>query len=240
MKIIKIKSSQGSLNKNIGTEFAPDLILKGIKSSSCRIIQGNLEETDKFIEKCNGDLFVGGDHSMTYPIFRSFSRKFKGKKGLIVFDAHPDCTNNFHPPTHEDFIRVLIEEGSLNKENVMLIGLRNICSMEQKFLDKKKINYILMKNIKDKKELLIKIKKFALKLDALYLSIDIDILDKKYAMGTGYPEGKGMDLEDLLYLLIEIKQFKNLKRIDFVEVNPLKDKKNITMKNARKIIKIII
>jgi formiminoglutamase len=244
VKIVKIKSSQGSLGKNIGTENAPDLILKGIKSSECKIVQGNLEETNKFIEQQEGDLFVGGDHSITYPIFRNFSRKYKGKNiGLIVFDAHADCTNNFLPPTHEDFIKVLIEEGTLKKENLMQIGLRNIDPVEQEFLDKKKINYILMKDIKKDnaiKALLEKIKGFAQKLEVLYLSIDIDILDEKYAMGTGYPEKNGMSLEDLLFLLKEIKKFSNLKRIDLVEVNPIKDKDNITMKSAKEILKVII
>jgi arginase family enzyme len=41
-------------------------------------------------------------------------------------------------------------------------------------------------------------------------------------------------------LLKEIKKFSNLKRIDLVEVNPIKDKDNITMKSAKEILKVII
>lgn len=227
MIFIKVKSSQGCLGKNKGTELAPDLILK--EATSANIVEGNLIETNKNLEKTEGDFFIGGDHSITYPLFKSFSKNKNA--ALIVFDAHPDCTNNFSPPTHEDFIRTLIEEGTLKKENLMLIGLRKIDKIEKEFLDSNKINYILMKDIDS--SLPEKIKNFTDNFDSIYLSIDIDVLDPKFAPGTGYQEKDGFSLNQLLEILSKIEK---VKRIDLVEVNPLKDKDNITINSARKII----
>jgi len=237
MEFVKVKTSQGSLGKNKGAELAPDILLEGIKSRKVGIIESNLEETNENIGRTEGDFFVGGDHSITYPLFKAFVHKNK-KAGMIMFDAHPDCVNKFNPPTHEDFIRTLIDERVLAPQNLMIIGLRNIDAIESEFLGKKKIKQILMKDILDLDKLLKEIKEFTGRFDRIYLSIDIDVLDSKEAPGTGYPEEKGMSIETLLFLLKWIKVAKMPERIDLVEVNPSKDKKGITIKNAKKIISL--
>ena len=125
MKFVAVKSCQGSLGKNKGTELAPDLVLKGINKSDLNIPNNDIIKTAEILEKADGDFFVGGDHSITYGLFKGFVKKFKNS-GLIVFDAHPDCVNNFSPPTHEDFIRVLVEENVVKPENIVLICLSKV------------------------------------------------------------------------------------------------------------------
>jgi arginase family enzyme len=49
-----------------------------------------------------GVCFVGGDHSITYPIFESFRRNYKNPF-LIVMDAHADSMPPMKEPTHEEF-----------------------------------------------------------------------------------------------------------------------------------------
>lgn len=243
MRFVKVKTSQGSLYKNKGTELAPDAILNNLKinADECRIVKGNINETNKAIEQQQGDFFIGGDHSITYPLFKSFAQKYKDKNiGLVAFDAHPDCVNNFKPPTHEDFVRVLVEDNVLKPENLLLIGLRNIDPIEQEFLDKNKINCVLMQEIinKERGTIWSKAREFVKKIDALYLSIDIDVLDPKYAPGTGYPESDGFELENFIFLLKGIKKLKMPMRVDLVEVNPLKDRDNTTIKSAQQIVKV--
>lgn len=247
MIFVKVKSSQGSLNKNKGTEKAPDLILENVNKANileCKIDEQNIEKTNELIEEQKGDFFIGGDHSITYALFKAFAEKYPDKKiGLIVLDAHPDCTSNFNPPTHEDFIRVLIEQKILNPDNLMLIGLRNIDPLEDEYLKEKNINHILMKNMnlnneKNKKDIIKRLNDFIETLDLFYLSIDIDFLDEKDAPGTGYPEKNGASIEELIYLIKNLAKKKKLKRIDLVEVNPLKDKNNITINNSKRILDI--
>jgi arginase len=235
MKFVAVKSSQGALGKNNGTELAPEVLLKEFNDIfEAPIKIDNLIETNKVLEKVKGDFFVGGDHSITYGLVRGMAKKYK-KFGFVMFDAHPDCVNNFSPPTHEDFIRVLIEEKVLKPENILLIGLRNMDDIEKQFLNAKKIKYLRMEDLK-KNNTSEMIKDFVKNMDGWYLSMDIDVLDILYAPGTGYPEKRGMRLSELIHTLSEIKNMKNLKRIDLVEVNPLKDKKNRTIMSAKKII----
>ena len=128
MKVLTFKSSQGALGK-VGSEKAPELVLKELKelylSESGRVL--NVEKFD--VEVDNSNIFtsgenleiafkknyshsrivvVGGDHSMTYFSFKAFASR-ENNSGLIIFDAHPDCMENFKV-THEDFVRVLIDE----------------------------------------------------------------------------------------------------------------------------------
>lgn len=157
--------------------------------------------------------------------------------GIIMFDAHPDCENNFAPPSHEDFIQTLIEEGSLKKENVILVGIRNMDKKEQIYIKDKRITFYTMKDLRENmEETCDMIMERARKFDALYISIDIDVVDPSQAPGTGYIEPAGMQARDLIYFIQRLKILKNLKRADIVEVNPQKDVNEMTVKLAAKIV----
>lgn len=244
MKIVKVCSSQGSLGKNLGCENGPDKILnelkslgllkKKIKIGEIRINKNNIDETNINIEKAEGDIFLGGDHSITYSLFKGFAKRNKNY-GLLIFDAHPDCAFYVKSVSHEDFIRKLIDEGILKKENLVYVGIRKCGRSETDFL--KDIKVISVKevhqNIDKIKEKLIS---FFKNFKKFYLSLDIDVLDPKFAPGTGYLEQNGLNIEELIYLNSEIKKLNNLSRIDLVEVNPEKDSEGITVKNAARIL----
>ena len=114
--------------------------------------------------------------------------------------------------------------------------MRNVDAIEQEFLNFKKIKHLKIEEVRKNNNVAQLIKDFVKNFDAWYLSLDIDVLDIKYAPGTGYPEKNGMKLNELLHIIDGIKNMRNLKRIDLVEVNPLKDKKNKTIMSAKKII----
>ncbi|MBL7147816.1 MAG: arginase family protein [Nanoarchaeota archaeon] len=242
MQIIKIKSSLGSLGKNKGTEKAPDLILKDLKGNF-QILEikeeNNLDKLNKKLENTQGDIFIGGDHSITYSLFKGL----KGvNKGLIMFDAHPDCDTYTNTATHEDFLRKLVDENQIKKENIILIGLRSYSNNEINFLKENKIKYYTTEKIFDIgiKEITEIIMEIANTFSDLYISIDIDVLDPCYAPGTGYQEPAGLSTLELIYILKKLKLLKNLRRIDLVEVNPNKDINNLTINVAKKILKVFI
>ena len=70
----------------------------------------------------------------------------------------------------------------------------------------------------------------------LYVSIDIDVVDPGFAPGTGYREPGGLSSRDFIYLVQRINKIKNLKGIDIVEINPEKDRDNLTVKLGAKIL----
>ncbi len=237
MRFVKVKFGNGSLGKNNGTSKAPDMLLERIENVvNVAINDYNVDETMKNISEIDGDFFVGGDHSITYGSFKGFAKKFRNP-GIIVFDAHPDLEVNAGSVTHEDYLRKLIEEKLLEKENVILIGVREFSKNEKEFMKEMKV-YFVDSLFNNEENICDAIMEIARGFDGLYLSIDIDVLDPAFAPGTGYLEPGGMRLQELTYFLKRIKLLNNLKRVDLVEVNPDKDINNITVKSGKKIIEI--
>lgn len=231
MEVFGIAFSKGSLGKNLGCEKMPAAVSKNIKMIPC--FQDNIEQTNSSIfdslKNVKKALIIGGDHSITYSCFNAFA--FNNlNSGIIVFDAHPDLQSNFKPPTHEDYLRVLIEEGKLDASRIVLIGLRAISKEEQDYLNLKKIVYFDIRKIIELgvEDVCTLIMERAIEWNALYLSIDIDVCDPGFAPGTGYIEPGGISSADLLYFISRIKRMKNLKFIDIVEGNPDKDINKLT------------
>ena len=75
------------------------------------------------------------------------------------------------------------------------------------------------------------------KFKRLYLSLDIDVVDPAFAPGVGYLESGGLTSNEILYFVRRLKLLKNLKRFDLVEVIPEKDKNNMTVNLAVRILK---
>lgn len=258
MLLIKVETAQGCLEKNLGCEQAPQAILKQLKlkeitfqEDSIEIIPGNLKQTNQSIQKkalqvfknapSNEQIvFLGGDHSISLPIFEAFQQVFPGKKtGLIVFDAHPDCMHYFKPASHEDWLRVLIEDKIIAKENILLIGIQKAHRLEKKFLQEQGLNVLEFSEIKNKEKSLKKLRSFLQNLEAIYLSLDIDVFSPDLAPGTGYREKKGLTATQFFNLMEEILKTKKIQALDLVEVNPEKDVKEKTISMAGEILEKI-
>ncbi len=207
---------------NNNVEEANELIYKNSKKS--------FETQDKV-------LFVGGDHSISYGLVRGF-REVYNKGHLIVFDAHADCMKPGKEPTHEEWLRKLVESG-FPLQNIVLVGARNIWPEERKFLSENKIQVIEMKQVREDVEGICDIVMEKVRGEGFYISIDIDVVDPAYAPGTGYLEPGGMSGGQLIYFLQRLTLLKNFKGADIVEINPDKDNGR-TIKLGAKILSELI
>ncbi|MCH7567844.1 MAG: arginase family protein [Nanoarchaeota archaeon] len=209
----------------------------------------NLEEQEKLIYKNSLEafqtkdkvIFLGGDHSISFSIgkaFLHFCNENNKTPCLIVFDAHPDCMPPMKEPTHEEWLRALIEEG-FPKENILLIGSRNATQEEIIFLKENKIKQININELNaDLEEITDIIMEFSRQKE-LYVSLDIDVIDPAFAPSTSYKEPGGITPRQLIYLVSRLSILKNLKAIDIVEVDSEKDKKqydSMTTKLASKLL----
>ena len=178
--------------------------------------------------------FIGGDHSISYPIFRAFSEESQ-KPFLIVFDAHVDCMPPMEEPTHEEFLRGLIEGGFVEGENVILIGARKIEGEERRFLREKGVK--IFGEIYDLEAVADYVTERALGKD-VYVSVDLDVLDPAFAPGVNCSEPNGLLSKELFYLLRRVFAVKGMKCLDVVEVCVDKDEKYDfrTVKVAAKIV----
>lgn len=260
MKLIKIPSSLGKLESSEGAELAPDVVVDELNNlysneagfkiefevDSVQIIKSNIEETNKRIfDKISkieeNFIAIGGDHSISYSCINAFAQKHENV-GLIIFDAHPDSMPRFSVPTHENFLRTLIEEGVIKASNVILVGIRNSDPEELRFIHENKVNIFPMKEIgfEGKESICDDIMSLAKNFDNLYLSIDIDAVDPAFAPGTGYAEVGGLTSREIIYFIQRIKLLKNLKAIDIVEINPKLDRDKLTVKLGAKLVNELI
>lgn len=232
MKIIKVPAING-LGMTKGTELAPDKI-----SQEGETLEENLdniaEQENKIYEKAKQSnektIFLGGDHSISYPITKAFFEKNPGIK-LIVLDAHPDLMPPMENPTHEEWLSAIITEG-LNPKNILLIGARNIDPKENEY----PIQTIAISELDNAKE---KIKEFS-KDSQIYLSIDVDFFDAEVAPATGYPEKEGASKEQGLKLIKDIVEDTNIISADLVEVNPTKPGAEKTIELAKKVLETLL
>ncbi|MCR4284722.1 MAG: arginase family protein [archaeon] len=231
VKIIKVPAING-LGMTEGTELGPDRISE--EGEVLKVDRGNVHEQEKIIyEKAKSlnekVIFIGGDHSISYPITRAFFEKNPALK-IIVLDAHPDLMPPMKNPTHEEWLSALIAKG-FKAENVLLIGARNIDPKEKDY----SVETIVIEDIGfcDKK-----INDFVGN-GPIYLSIDIDFFDAEVAPATGYPEKNGAERGEGLSLIKEIVSSGNIIGADIVEVNPTKRGAEKTIGLAREIIEIL-
>lgn len=206
----------------------------------------NLEEQEELIYENSSEefdkqekiLFLGGDHSISYPICRAFLENCERDEKLpclIVFDAHPDCMPPKNNPSHEEWLRALIDEG-FPAENVMLVGARNSAREEIEYLSEKKIRRVsanqIAENIEDYCDTIME---FASGKE-LYVSFDIDVVDPAFAFSTGYKEPGGLSSREALYLVSRISMMKNLRAFDLVEIDSENDEDGMTVKLGAKIV----
>jgi len=227
MRIIKVPRVN-ALGKE-GSEKAPDLILKeaGLKGEEVEIDNFDLEKSDKEIyEKAKevfgegGGVFVGGDHSISFPILRGFKEVYENCF-LIVFDAHADCDFANKEPTHEEWLRAIVEAG-WKPENIVLIGVRKMWDVEKKFLKEKGIKYFSA-NI-DIEGVADYVTENAQGKD-VYVSVDVDVFEPCVAPGVHYPESEGLSSKEFFYLWRRILHLPGLRGMDVVEVVPSLDEK---------------
>ena len=228
MKVVKI-GCVNALGKD-GPVGAADRVVGelGVDAEDVSVDNSNVEESGKVIyeraklifggdEKC---VFIGGDHSISYPIVKAFSEKFSDAF-LIVFDAHADCDYCAKEPTHEEWLRGVVEAG-FKPENIVLIGARKMWDVERKFLREKGIK--VFSEVYDVEAIGDYVTENAMGKD-VYVSVDIDVLEPAVAPGVSYAEPNGLSSKELFYLLRRIFRVKGIRALDVVEVDVVKDEK---------------
>ena len=146
-------------------------------------------------------LAAGGDHLVTLPILRAIAAEHT--LGMIHFDAHSDTSDEYFGEigetasrfTHGSPFRRAIEEGLLDPERIIQIGIRG--SMH----DADDLDWAFEQGLR-----VVTIEEFhELGIEAVveearrvvgggptYISFDVDGLDPVYAPGTGTPEVGGL------------------------------------------------
>ena len=204
------------------------------------VMMGMLDESLDLIEQQALEhehlIAVGGDHLVTLPLLRAAAKKHGAPLGLVHFDAHVDtwAENYGVPVTHGTNFRIAINEGLVDPERMIQIGIR--CRVEpevwQWTLDQG-VTIITAEEVHmgNPADIAARIHKVVGNEAKTYLTFDIDCLDPSCAPGTGTPEMGGLlawQARAILTRLVGI----NFIGMDVVEVAPAYDVGEITALNG--------
>jgi len=171
---------------------------------------------------------LGGDHTVTFPDATGVARVHGfGNVALIHFDAHADTGETHFGQLHGHGtpMRRLIESGAVPGNRFVQIGLRGYWPGPQVFawMKEQGMRSYMMSEITDRGLNTVvdeAVAHAADGADAVFLSIDIDVVDPGMAPGTGTPEPGGLTSRELLDTVRRLAKELNVVGADVVEVSP--------------------
>jgi agmatinase len=177
------------------------------------------------LESGTKPLTIGGDHSVTIPIFRALSKYSDQKIGLIHFDAHFDNMSDY---AGDRFARCcpiarISELDNVPSENIVQIGIRGPrnTAEQAKFAEEMGATVYTMFDIRERgiKTVVDEAIEIASNgTDLLYYTLCGDILDPAYAPGVA-PDPMGLSSYEVLKAVYEVGKA-GLSGFDIVEFYP--------------------
>jgi agmatinase len=181
-------------------------------------------------------LVLGGDHSITLPDATGVARvKGWGRVSVVHFDAHADTADVQFGTLlgHGLPMRRLIESGAVRGDRFLQIGLRGYWPppdildwMADQGMHSYEMTEIVARGLDT-----VLSEAFAVatdECDAVFLSVDIDVVDPGMAPGTGTPEPGGLTSRQLLDAVRRVCLELPVAGMDIVEVSPPYDQADIT------------
>lgn len=156
---------------------------------------------------------IGGDCAADLAsIMHAVAHRAPGDIALVWLDAHPDANDSSSSPSgafHGMVLRALLgdapsglapsEQERLRPDQVVLAGTRAVDDGEQRYIEDSGLRLITVDQLATPDAVISAIQ--ATGASAVYLHIDLDVLDPAAMTGIGYPEPFGLEPE-LLYALI--------------------------------------
>ncbi|MDE3838009.1 formimidoylglutamase [Bacillus methanolicus] len=182
---------------------------------------------------------MGGDHSITAMLVKGWKAVHSNERiGILQLDTHFDLRDlSDNGPSNGTPIRNLIESSVIRGEDVYNIGLHGFFNARSLkiYADETGVNYTTMREARKKgiettiNEALEQLSK---KVDTIYLTIDMDVLDMSYGPGVPASTPGGMRNDELFEAVYFAGKCKKVKAMDIVCLDPYKDKREITVKTA--------
>jgi agmatinase len=187
-------------------------------------------------------IVLGGDHSITWPSATAVAEVAQpGRIGIVHFDAHADTADvdRGQLAGHGTPMRRLIVSGAVAGRNFVQVGLRGYWPPPDVFawMADQGMRWHTMREIEERGAEAVIDDAIAEALDgpdAIYLSVDIDVLDPGLAPGTGTPEPGGLITRELLRAIGRIVDAVPLVGMDIVEVSPPYDQAETTAMAANR------
>ena len=214
-----------------GTEIRPELFWDAgdLAAAGAEEMVGHIEAAVQgLLERGLQPISLGGDHAITYPILRAFSRKYR-QLAILHFDAHPDLYDEFEGNrlSHACPFARIMEERLASR--LVQVGVRAASGHQREQAARFGVEMIEMKSWKP--ELAVRFE------TPVYISFDLDGIDPACAPGVSHPEPGGPTTRQVLDLIHRLDA--PIVGADIVELNPSRDPSGITALVGAKLIKEI-
>jgi arginase len=200
-----------------------------------------------------GDTIIalGGDHSAALGTIMGAATALGSQKtlGVIWIDAHADCnthetsiTGNVHGQVAAaamGFGHPLLTKIGRHvlPEHFVSIGLKDLDLKEIEFMRREGVHAVTMLDIAERglSRAILAIQALQRRVDAVWISMDMDAIDVSYAPGVGMPNDGGLTRREVLSLTQYIGKSCPVIGFDIVEVSPQKDVRGMTARLALEI-----
>jgi agmatinase len=209
-----------------------DVVHTGVRETHDRI-----EETLTAITESGVvPISIGGDHSITYPTAKAMMNAVDGQVGVVNVDAHHDVRHSHggELSSGTPFRRLLEDEsGQLAGENFVELGLSGwhnskyyVDYVRETGAEVVTAREIHRDGIGPAVERALDAATDGT--EAVFLSVDIDVLDSGVAAGTCAPSPGGLLTHQLLEIVYRIGRHDSLRGADLAEVAPPLDETGAT------------
>ncbi|MFP4633377.1 MAG: arginase family protein [Candidatus Aenigmatarchaeota archaeon] len=194
-----LKTSQGNVpEKNTN----PLKELKVAELGDLEWVPGDFKETAERIKDTVDEIqerneeifpvFLGGEHTISLPLIKAM-----GPKMVVQLDAHADLEEDYqgNKYAHDTWAYHLLEKTDVE---LVQVGVRSFAE------DKRELVRSMKKPLKNAEGL-------------VYLTVDMDVFDPRYAPDVGYPEENGMEPREVFEIIDEVFE-KEVVGMDVCEV----------------------
>lgn len=185
-------------------------------------------------------VILGGDHYVTYGLIQGFKSALGTKRlGLIQLSSQLDLGEQdavWGRDWHGATVRRILDDGLVAARNIAFVGTQGyIPYAEWEMAHSSGATVITAESVKEQGA--VETARRALqaagnRADAIYLSLDVDVVDSGYASGTGDIIIGGLTPAELLALMLEFSKSNKIGALDVVEVAPSLDIRGRTQRLA--------
>lgn len=246
----------------VGAKDSPDIIRKALANlpydldakksifdfGNIVLEEGNLEKARDTQVECVSELLknnyfpivLGGGHETALGDFLAMDSQFKNI-GIINIDAHYDIRIPIENSTSGTPFFEMAHHCNLNgkKFNYFTIGIQktgNTAALFQR-AEEMGVETVLADEVHvDLNYAIRKMEDFIVHHDAIYLSLDLDVIDGAFAPGVSAPAVNGLTSFQVKSIIKNVIESNKLKLFDVVELNSNYDQDNRTAKLAAHLI----
>ena len=180
--------------------------------------------------------FLGGDNAITRPLVNGLAQGDLAAVGILTLDAHHDVRLTTGGPSNGSPIRGLVEDG-LPRGRVVQVGIHSFANSAEyrEYCDEHGIEIVTMTTVDEVGAgwvVTSALHDLAKRCRWIYVDVDLDVLDLAFAPGCPGARPGGMTPRQLAAACRAAAAHPAVAAVDFVEVDPGRDRDGLTVMNA--------